>query len=64
MTRIHRLAPLALAALLGACDNETLIPPTDNPDLVNPLFARYVAFGNSITAGFQSGGIKMPPAGT
>jgi lysophospholipase L1-like esterase len=58
MTRIHRLAPLALAALLGACDNEELIPPTANPDLVNPLFARYVAFGNSITAGIQSGGIN------
>ena len=58
MTRIHRLAPLALAVLLGACDNETLIPPTANPDLVDPLFARYVAFGNSITAGIQSGGIN------
>jgi hypothetical protein len=57
MTRLHRLAPLALAALL-ACDNEELIPPTANPDLVDPLFARYVAFGNSITAGIQSGGIN------
>jgi hypothetical protein len=58
MTRIHRLAPLALIALLGACDNEELIPPTADPDLVDPLFARYVAFGNSITSGFQSGGIN------
>jgi hypothetical protein len=58
MTRIHRLLPLALIALVGACDNEELIPPTANPDLVDPLFARYVAFGNSITAGLQSGGIN------
>jgi hypothetical protein len=57
MTRISRLAPLALAAFLGACDNESLIPPTF-PGLADPLFVRYVAFGNSITAGFQSGGIN------
>ncbi|HET7039780.1 MAG TPA: hypothetical protein VFH97_07820 [Gemmatimonadales bacterium] len=58
MTRTHRLLPLALIALLGACDNESLNPPAEDPDLVNALFARYVAFGNSITAGFQSGGIN------
>lgn len=59
MTRKHRIAPLALVAALAACvTNESLNPPTDNPDLVDPLFARYVAFGNSITAGFQSGGIN------
>jgi lysophospholipase L1-like esterase len=58
MTRLHGLAVMGLAALLGACDNEAVIPPTANPDLVDPLFARYVAFGNSITAGIQSGGIN------
>ena len=59
MTRKHLFAPLALAALLGAClDNQTIQPPADNPDLVDPLFARYVSFGNSITAGLQSGGIN------
>jgi lysophospholipase L1-like esterase len=59
MTRKQLLAPLALAAVLGAClDNQQVIPPTDNPNLADPLFARYVAFGNSITAGFQSGGIN------
>jgi hypothetical protein len=58
MTRKHLYAPLALAAVLGAClDNQTVQPPTTQPNLVDPLFASYVAFGNSITAGFQSGGI-------
>ncbi len=55
MTRKHLFAPLALAAVLGAClDNQTIQPPT----AVDPLFARYVSLGNSITAGFQSGGIN------
>ncbi len=59
MTRRHFIAPLALVAALAACiDDDSLNPPTANPDLVDPLFARYVAFGNSITAGLQSGGIN------
>lgn len=57
MTRLHRFAPLALAAALVGCDNESLMPPT-YPGLVDPLFVHYVAFGNSITAGFQSAGIN------
>jgi hypothetical protein len=50
------------AALLGlllvaACQNDQLNRPfADTP--VDPLFARYVSMGNSITAGFQSGGIN------
>ena len=50
------------AALLGvllvaACHNDELNRPfADTP--VDPLFARYVSMGNSITAGFQSGGIN------
>lgn len=47
------LAVLALP-LLGGCDNELVNPPTP----VDPLFARYVSIGNSITAGFQAGGIN------
>ncbi len=52
---------LALAALatlaLGACvgDGDELI--TDVDPTAGPLFDRYVALGNSITAGYQSGGI-------
>ncbi len=48
---------LCLAAaipLLGACSNDELTPPT----ATNDMFVRYVAIGNSITAGFQSGGIN------
>lgn len=54
-----RAATLALAlaafAVVNGCDNEELMPP--NPD-AGPLFARVVAIGNSITAGFQSAGIS------
>lgn len=55
--RIQRFLTSAAAALLlgaTACENETLLPSTTP---VSPMFERYVALGNSITAGFQSGGI-------
>ncbi|MCU0647682.1 MAG: SGNH/GDSL hydrolase family protein [Gemmatimonadaceae bacterium] len=48
-------API-VALLVAACaDEPTVAPPTT---AANPLFARYVAVGNSITAGFQSAGIN------
>jgi lysophospholipase L1-like esterase len=50
-------AALSLAAATGACENETLLRPA-NTVPVDPLFERYVAIGNSITAGFQSFGIN------
>lgn len=60
MTRITQrfsaAALLLLAAALGACDDDTVNRPFSNIP-VDPLFERYVAIGNSITAGFQSGGI-------
>jgi len=59
MTRTSKRLLAALGILLGAaaCNNEQLFHnPTEDP--VNALFARYVAFGNSITAGFQSAGIN------
>lgn len=49
----------ALGLLLGAlaCQDDTLLrPATLIP--VDPQFAVYVSMGNSITAGFQSGGIN------
>lgn len=59
MTRKLLIGPLALVVALAACvENESTNPPTADPNLVSPRFARYVAFGNSITAGFQSGGIN------
>src|SRR6266511_1578518 len=54
----QRFAAAALGLLLGtaACNNDQLVRPAGNV-AINPLFDRYVSMGNSITAGFQSGGI-------
>lgn len=49
------LLALGLPLLLGACDDESLTPP--QPPSAE-LYSRYVALGNSITAGFQSDGIS------
>jgi len=43
-----------VAPLLTGCDDESLTAP----EIQNDLFNSYVALGNSITAGFQSGGIN------
>ena len=50
-------APLLALALLvvTGCSDEELLPP--EPE-AGDMFARYVAIGNSITAGFQSNGIS------
>ena len=48
------LALVAAAAFTTACKDEMLNPP----DTVDAMFARYVAIGNSLTAGFESGGIN------
>ena len=60
---MHRTIKLTSTAALGlllgvlACQDDTLLQPaTLNP--VDPMFARYVSMGNSITAGFQSAGIN------
>jgi len=59
---MHRNRYLAggVAALLSAA---TLVACSDNNDVlggrpVDPLFKTYVSLGNSITAGYQSGGIN------
>ena len=59
MTRTTKLfAAAALGILLGAaCQNDVLFRP-QNFVPIDPLFERYVSFGNSITAGFQSAGIN------
>jgi phospholipase/lecithinase/hemolysin len=44
---------LAGSLLLTACSDESLL----SSEATNDTFARYVALGNSITAGFQSNGI-------
>src|SRR5438093_1155175 len=61
MTRTTiRIGAAALGMLLGmvACHNDQLFRPYPNGPL-DPLFARYVSMGNSITAGFQSGGFTQ-----
>jgi hypothetical protein len=45
---------LTLIALAGCHTDESL----NGPVVSNPVFQRYVSMGNSITAGFQSGGIN------
>lgn len=49
------LAVVAIAALAACNPTKDLVVP---PPPVDPLFASYVSLGNSITAGFQSGGIN------
>jgi lysophospholipase L1-like esterase len=59
MTRTTQFcAAAALGIVLGAaaCHNDELFRPA-NFTPIDPLFERYVSMGNSITAGFQSGGI-------
>jgi len=58
MIRTNRFsaAVLGLVLVAAACNNDQLNRPFANVP-VDPLFERYVAMGNSITAGFQSGGI-------
>lgn len=46
---------LGLLLLVFGCHDEGLLPPEPSG---GALFARYVAIGNSITAGYQSGGIN------
>ncbi len=50
-------AVLGLVLAAAACNNDQLNRPFANIP-VDPLFDRYVAMGNSITAGFQSAGIN------
>jgi lysophospholipase L1-like esterase len=59
MTRTSKLFGAALtgALLAAACHNDVLFRPA-NSQPIDPLFARYVSMGNSITAGFQSAGIN------
>jgi lysophospholipase L1-like esterase len=59
MIRTKRFSAAALVLLVAAaaCQNDEINRPFSNIP-VDPLFERYVAIGNSITAGFQSNGIN------
>lgn len=57
----HAVAPLLLALpLLASCYSDDSLNPPDAPAVPagGALFQRYIAMGNSISAGFQSGGIN------
>jgi len=54
--RISLAAGLVLAAV--GCSNDDLITPPVPQYQGGAMFQRYVSMGNSITAGFQSGGIN------
>jgi hypothetical protein len=58
-TKHTPLLALGAALALSGCvdDGATPLAP-NNPAVGGALFARYVSLGNSITAGFQSGGIN------
>jgi hypothetical protein len=55
---LRLVAPAAGLALLAGCANDDQTILTSTAAAPVPLFARYVAMGNSITAGYQSGGIN------
>src|SRR5438270_3576908 len=59
MIRTNRFSAAVLGLVLAAaaCNNDQLNRPFSTTP-VDPLFDRYVSMGNSITAGFQSGGIN------
>jgi hypothetical protein len=51
-------AGLGAALVAAGCSNETLMPPGVPSYTGGAMFQRYVSFGNSITAGIQSGGLS------
>ena len=56
--RTSLAAALGLALVAAGCQNDELFTPLVPAYAGGALFVRYVAMGNSITAGFQSGGIN------
>ena len=48
---------VALTGIVGACGKDS-VDIVAAPAAVDPIFQSYVALGNSITAGYQSGGIN------
>jgi lysophospholipase L1-like esterase len=52
------MALTALLAAVGGCSDSNADVTRPTPPAAAPFMARYVALGNSLTAGFQSGGIN------
>ena len=55
-TKVFTAAALGILLGVGACHNDELIRPAVPAS--GALFQHYVSFGNSITAGIQSGGLN------
>src|SRR6266571_1244685 len=58
ISRFSVAACLGLALAAAGCSDDKLSPPPIPLYAGGAMFQRYVAIGNSITAGFQSGGIN------
>src|SRR2546421_10154013 len=57
--RVSLLARVGLTlAAAAACHQDDLFTPAPPAYAGGAMFARYVSFGNSITAGIQSGGLS------
>jgi len=55
--RVGALAAVAITIAAVACTKDS-VDVLSPPAAANPIFQRYVALGNSITAGYQSSGIS------
>ena len=58
MRRFLFAAGLGVALAAAGCQNDSLLPPHIPTYTGGAMFQRYVSLGNSITAGFQAGGIN------
>jgi len=58
LRRFSLAAGLGAVLVAAACTNEELMSPSVPAYTGGAMYARYVAFGNSITAGIQSGGLS------
>jgi hypothetical protein len=58
LRRFSLAAGLGVALVVAACNDEQLFPPAVPQYTGGAMFQRYVSIGNSLTAGFQSGGIN------
>src|ERR1051325_12237964 len=56
--RLSVAAGLGAALLAAACHQDKLVTPPIPAYTGGEMFVRYVSLGNSLTAGFQSGGIN------
>ena len=56
--RLSVATGLAVALLAAACHQDKLLTPPVPAYTGGEMFVRYVSLGNSLTAGFQSGGIN------